>query len=595
MDSTNERTHVRKLGRSAPFVAVVLVGLVVAACGSSNSSSSPGNSGAKKTGGTLTLLDVAGGVDSLDPGFWYYQEDYVELDYPTQRNLYTFQDNATTPTPDVAADLPAVSNGGKTLTIHIRPGIHYSAPLASRTVTSADVAYAMERCMTPRVGNGYWSAYYNNIVGAQAYAGGKAKSVAGLQTPNPTTLVINTTAPVSVLADANALALPCTVPVPQSYAAKYDTGATSSYGMHQVFTGPYMIKDAGSGTVPTSSYQPGKILLLVRNPSWQRSSDPIRHAYADAIDVKGGNDITVASNQIIDGSGLMSGDFAAPPTSILKQLVQQDRSQAHINPGGSYRYIALNVTIPPLNNINVRKAINAVINKNALILTRGGPTIGTPATHYIPPGIPGFDQSGGAAGPGYDYDSNPNGNLALAESYMKKAGYPTGKYTGPALLTIADASPPASNTALAVESQLQSLGFKLTFREVPHATMYTKFCEVPKAKVAICPNVAWGKDFFNAQSLIDPVFNGHNIVPVGNVNVTQSNDPTLNAEMDAATHLTDPTQIDAAWAKINGQLMAGAYSVPWLWDNDVNFNSKNVNGVVNKFIGAWDLTNSSIK
>ena len=29
-----------------------------------------------KSGGTLNVLDTAGGIDSLDPGYWYYQSDY---------------------------------------------------------------------------------------------------------------------------------------------------------------------------------------------------------------------------------------------------------------------------------------------------------------------------------------------------------------------------------------------------------------------------------------------------------------------------------------------------------------------------------------
>ena len=597
MESTTESTWMRRLVRVLACAAVALAGLVVAGCGSSSSSSSKtSSSSAPKMGGTVTILDVAGSVDSLDPGYWYYQTDYTELGQTTQRWLYGWKDNTTSPTPDIATGLPVVSNGGKTLTIHIHSGIHYSPPIASQTVVSADIKYAMERCMTPRVGNGYWGAYYNNIVGAQAYAAGKATQVTGLQTPNPTTLVITTTVPVGVLADANALGLPCTIPVPQSYAAKFDTGAQSTYGMHEVFTGPYMIKGAGTGTVPTSSYQPGKLLLLVRNPSWQRSTDPIRHAYFDAIDIKGGNDITVASNQIIDGSDLMSGDFAAPPTSILKQLVTQDQSQYHIQSSGGNRYIGLNTTIPPLNNIDVRKALSAVIDKNALRLTRGGPTIGVIATHFNAPGIPGFDQAGGVAGPGYNYDTNPNGDLALAESYMKMAGYKTGKYTGPPLLMIGDNSVPAANTALAIESEFETLGFKFTFREVPHATMYSKFCEVPKAKVAICPNLGWGKDFFDAQSMIDPVFNGANIIPVGNTNTAQANNPTLNAEMNKAVELTNPTQRAVAWAKLDDQVEGQAYVIPWLWDNEVAFNSKDVNGVTWKFGGGiWDLTNSSLK
>ena len=108
---------------------------------------------------------------------------------------------------------------------------------------------------------------------------------------------------------------------------------------------------------------------------------------------------------------------------------------------------------------------------------------------------------------------------------MKKAGYPSGKYTGPPLLTVADNEAPASNTAQAVQSQLAQIGIKLTFREVPHATMLSKFCGVPKAAVAICPTLGWGKDFFDSQSMIDPVFNGKNIVPSGNANIAQANDP----------------------------------------------------------------------
>jgi hypothetical protein len=57
-----------------------------------------------------------------------------------------------------------------------------------------------------------------------------------------------------------------------------------------------------------------------------------------------------------------------------------------------------------------------VIDKNALRLTRGGPTLGTIATHFISPILAGFAQAGGDAGPGYNFDTNPNGNLALAES-----------------------------------------------------------------------------------------------------------------------------------------------------------------------------------
>jgi peptide/nickel transport system substrate-binding protein len=544
-------------------------------------------------GGTGTILWTAGGIDSLDPGYWYYQDDYSDIMQPTQRQLYSFTDTGTTPVPDLATSMPVVSDGGKTIQITIKSGIHYSPPLQNQTVTAADVKYAMERCFLASVGNGYAFAYYSKIDGAPSAPASSLPNMSGLQA-NGQTLTIKTSVPVGVLVTGNALSLPCTTPVPQSYAAKYDKGATSSYGEHQVFTGPYMVQGAGSGTIPSTGYSPTKLLVLVRNPSWVASTDTLRHAYMNSIVFKGEYDITVASRQTLDGNSLFSGDYAAPPTSVLAQgLTGSQKDQFRVAPSDGNRYISLNNTIPPLNNIDFRKAIAAVIDKNALRLTRGGPTLGTVATHYIPPGMPGFDQAGGDAGPGYDFDANPNGNVALAESYLKKAGYSTGKYTGPPLLTIADDEPPASNTALAVQNQLSQIGIKLTFREVPHATVLSKYCLVPKAKVAICPTLGWGKDFYDSQSMLDPVFNGANIVPVGNTNTAQLNDPTINSQMDKAETTIDPTQRAAEWGKIDQELTAGAYMVPWLWDNEVSFASKNVHGVLWAFnANSWDFVNS---
>jgi peptide/nickel transport system substrate-binding protein len=585
-------------------VAVALgAALVIAGCGSSSKSSTTTATGATtspstaaKNGGAVTLLEVAGGVDSLDPGYWYYQTDYTDLAQTTQRTLYGFRPQDTSPQPDLATSQPIVTDGGKTITIHIRPGVHYSAPLANRTVAAADIKYAMQRCFAASVGNGYAFSYYANIVGAPSKPAATVPNISGIQASNPTTLVIKTTVPQGVLTVPNALALPCTVPVPEDYAAKFDKGSTSSYGMHQVFVGPYMIAGAGSGTVPSSGYQVGKLLALVRNPSWNRSTDPIRPAHFDTITFKGGNDITVASRQILSGQSMMSGDFAAPPPAILKEGLTTKKSQFQIGPSGGNRYIALNTTIKPLDNLNFRRAIAAVIDRNALRLTRGGPAIGTVATHFIPPLMPGFAAAGGVAGPGYDFYANPNGNVALAESYMKKAGYPSGKYTGPPLLTVADNQPPASDTAQAVQSQLGQLGIKLTFREVPHATMISKYCSVPKAAVAICPTLGWGKDFFDSQSMITPVFYGGNIVPTGNTNVAQANDPTLNKQMLVAEKLTDPTARANAWAALDKAITGQVFVVTWLWDNEVGFHSTNINGVQWPFNGNdWDLTASSLK
>ncbi len=245
-----------RLMRITPLLIAASVAVIaLSACGSSSSSSSSGASASSTSGangGVITVLDVAGGVDSLDPGYWYYQTDYADLSEPTQRQLYYWAPNSLQPGLDLATSLPVSSDGGKTLTIHIRPGIKYSPPLQSRTVTAADIKYGLDRCFDANVGNGYAGSYFGHIVGAPSTLPSSVPNVSGIQAPNATTLVIKTTQPVGVLANGQALALPCTTPVPESYAAKYDKGATPSYGQHQVFTGPYMIKGAGSGTVPAA-------------------------------------------------------------------------------------------------------------------------------------------------------------------------------------------------------------------------------------------------------------------------------------------------------------------------------------------------------
>ena len=596
---TKERNRMRK---SVVCLATALIlGIGIGACGGDDSGDSgkggdagtPATGETGKKGGSVTVLS-AGDVDSLDPGYWYYQYDYMALTQPTQRGLYSWKpEDNDLPTPDLAEDYPEVSNGGKTLTIKIKPDIKYSEPLADRSVTSADFKYAMERCFLPQVGNAYAGLYFSEIVGLKAFQDGKAKEISGIETPDDQTLVIKLNRPTGVVATGNALALPISIPVPKDYAQEFDQGKQSTYGEHQVFTGPYMIPRDSSGKL--TGYTPGQKIQLVRNPSWNAETD-FRPAYLDTITFEGGNDLTVASRKILGGKGLLSGDFAAPPTAILKSALQSKKDQLLIEPSQGIRFIGLNTKVEPFDDANVRKAVAAVVNKNDLRVTRGGPTLGPIATHFIPPEMPGYEEAGGEAGPeGLDFNENPDGNLELAMEYMKKGGFPSGKYTGPPLLMVGDNQPPASKTGEALQSQLEQLGFKLNYRQVQHATMLSKFCGVPKAEVAICPNLGWGKDFFDSQSMIDPLFNGKGIVPVNNSNYAQLDDPELNAMMDKASEITDAAERATAWAEIDKKVTEGAYMVPWLWDNQINFASDDVNAVRNKFNSSWDMAFTSLK
>jgi peptide/nickel transport system substrate-binding protein len=580
------------------FLALALAGAVLAGCGGGSSSSSsaekPAGAGAPvagKTGGKLTVL-WTDDVDNIDCGISYYQMGYMVC-YATQRPLYSWKpEDGQTPVPDLATSDPQISSDGKTVTVKIRKGVKFSPPV-NREVTSKDVKYAIERGFFNTVQNGYAGAYFGDLIGAKPGAK-PGTTISGIETPDDQTIVFHLKRGTGGVL-AGALALPLSAPVPEEYAKKFDAKQPSLYGQNQVATGPYMIQNDASGKA--TGYEAGRSIKLVRNPNWDKSSD-YKPAYLDEIDMPQGNDdTTVASRRVVDGSDMLTGDFSPPP-AILAQVVRNSaqKDQLLLFPGGSIRWVSMNTTVKPFDNINVRKAVIAGFDRNAMRLVRGGELVGDIPTHQIAPGIPGFDEAGGLKGPGLDFMSHPEGDMALAAEYLKKAGYPSGKYTGgKELLMIGTSEGVAQKAAEVAKENFEKLGFKIRLRLVTQDAMYTRFCNSPPANVAICPNVSWGKDFADGQTFLDPTFNGENIVQAGNSNWPELNDPKINEAMDKAEVLTDPKARAEAWGKIDTMVTEAAPSVPWIWDKQALIRSKDVNGAVSEFNSMWDLSWTSLK
>ena len=570
--------------------------LGVAACGgddnkSGETGSNKGTPAEGKKGGKLTEL-WTDDTDNIDPGITYYQMGF-QIAKATQRSLFGYKpEDPIHAVPDLAESDPQISSDGKTVTVKIRAGVKFSPPV-NREVTSKDVKYAIERGFFNTVNNGYAGAYYGDIEGAKVGAKPGTK-ISGITTPDDHTIEFKLSKGVGGVL-AGALSLPLSAPVPEEYAAKFDKKNPSVYGQNQVSTGPYMIANDASGKAV--GYQAGRSIKLVRNPNWDASTD-FRPAYLDEIDMPQGNDdTTVASRRVVEGSHMLTGDFSPPP-AVLAQVVRNStqKDRLLLFPGGSIRWVSMNSTVKPFDNINVRKAVIAGFDRNAMRLVRGGELVGDIPTHEIPPGIPGFDEAGGMKGPGLDFMSHPSGDMALAAEYFKKAGYSSGKYTGGnELLMVGTSEGVAQKAAEVAKENFEKMGFKIRLRLVTQDAMYTRFCNSPPADVAICPNVSWGKDFADAQTILDPTFNGKNIVQAGNSNWPELNDPKINDAMDKAEVLTDPKQRAEAWGKIDDMVTAAAPAVPWIWDKQALMRSADVNGAVSEFNSMWDLSWTSLK
>jgi peptide/nickel transport system substrate-binding protein len=596
-------SQVRKLAWAALAGALVL-GL--AACGSSSSIS--GGSGITvargiqtpqtetqsggKRGGTLTVLDHTD-FEHIDPGQAYYNIDY-EVIYATQRPLFSYKPSTfSSPSPDMASEPAQISPDGKTITVHIRKGVHFSPPV-NREVTSADVAYAIERGANGNVANPYFEAYFSSLVGAkQEIEGAKGGPFPGITTPNKDTIVFHLSEPKAPIVLA-ALVLPLSAPVPEEFAKPYDAKKPTEYGNYQVATGPYMFKSNSAGKVLGIGYQPGKSATLVRNPNWSASTD-FRPAYLNQIDIQIGGDPTVIGRQVLEGSDMVQNEL--PAQSTVRLAYEKFRTQLEISPGAGDHYIAVDNKQGPFSNIDVRKAFWAALDRIAMNKARGGELVTNVMTHFIYPEIPGFEAAGGLKGPQVDYNDYPEGNAAVAAKYMKLAGYPSGRYTGGKTLQIVGSTgSPSSEDAEIVNQTLQNLGFKTKFTLVDSSVMYSKYCGTPAEAIDVCPSVGWVADFGDPQAVLDVAFNGKNIVPSGNNNWGLVNNPEINKAMDAA-ELVVGTQARAnAWAQIDRKLVAQAVAIPFDWDKQASIESKDVLGVGDLWnTGQWDYNYTSLK
>ena len=584
--------------RNLALGVAVASSLSLAACGGdddggSGASSSGAGTTAEapaegKQGGVLTQLGSSD-VDYLDPGHTYFQGGY-QVAYAIGRPLINLGPGDKEAVPDLAEALPEVGADAKSVTVKIKKGVKFGPPV-NREVTSKDVKYAFERSFSENVGGQYATAFFSSIEGAPEKLTKGVKDISGITTHDDQTIVFTLTRP-EAAGVAAALIMPISMPVPEEYAKEFDAKSPSTYNKRVVASGPYMVESNAEGVL--TGYKAGKSIKLVRNPNWDKATD-FKPAYLDEINMKtNGADASVDAQQVLKGESLALD--TNPPAAELKLALQQYKGQFSQTAAGGYRYFPLNTKIPPFDDINVRKAVLAGFDREAAVKARGGKATGEVATHFLPPDFPGFEEAGGAEGAGVDFLSNPRGDMAIAEKYMKEAGFSSGKYEGDeeVLVIGANADPGKAQSEVA-KAQLEKLGFKVNLRLVPQDAVYTEYCQVPDRKVHVCGAAGWFKDFQDPQSMLEPTFKGKNIAPDGgNNNLPQLDVPEIDAAMDKAAVLAGEERIKA-YGEIDKMIVEQAPAVPFVWDTQTNIWSKNVVGANNSYNVLGDFTHMSLK
>jgi len=569
---------------SLAITGLAAVALAIAACGGSTSSNTnksstsvsldsglqglnPGT-GAPKYGGTLNLVGV-GDVDYMDYNISYYTIGALGQRL-WQRGLYAYSPvpgHTTEVVPDLATAAPVITNGGKTYSVTIRTGADWNTTPA-RQVTAADALRGLERACNPVQPFGGLPDFEGIIVGYQQFCTGfdsltstatPAAIAKYLSTHSPSgvtvsgqTITYNLTQPASYFNDE--LQLDAFAPAPVE-SLQYLPGSAVSQ-QHTIADGPYQVQ----------TYVPTRKIVFVRNPAWKASSDPIRKAYVNQINVNETGNQTTNQTELQTNTAAASAEWDSfPPVAAVPGLVQQmDHGSTDFTLGPTYStnpYVVFNAVSPnnsgALGKVAVRQAISYAINRAHLIQDFNGALLSPPLTHILPDGI------NGAQDVPSGYDPYPY-NQAKAKSMLAAAGYKSG-------LTLKFLYRPSSTASVkafqTLQADLAPVGIKLTGVGVPDADFYVKYLEVPSVAKSGAWDLSlagWGPDWYGdaATSFFKPLFYGAASYPPSGSNFGFYNNPTVNALVTKASSQASASAAATMWAQADQDVMADAPIYP---------------------------------
>ena len=445
--------------------------------------------------------------------------------------------------PDLAESLPDISPDGLTWTFRLRPGLRYGPPLGDTPIRSQDIVRSIESLLSPRpemlpedwgdIHDYYLGEFLDMggiIEGARDYIGGLTDRIPGLETPDDRTLVVHVTEPTGTL--GYLLAFPDTAPIPENPfdpSARFGiaTGQGRLFGRYVASSGPYMVEGAENldySLPPDEWQQPSgdaaDTYTLVRNPSWNREIDPLRPAELDRIVISRVAGPKEAIEQVSSGALDVIWDwvngkevgFGATPTAGSGTLLERS-SQDNV------RFLGLNVAVPPLDDLNVRRAISFAVDRPAIsqAFSSAGSVPNRVTTHV------GLNSEENNLLLGYDpFDAATGPNLRAARAEMAKSAYDRdgdGRCDDcpPIRLVVPDYDPARVEAADLIAADLEEIGLRVR-PDVLHADSFYRLYTNPQAHVAMRLD-SWYKDGSTAATWFPLLFGGTDLGLISGGNV----------------------------------------------------------------------------
>ncbi len=505
-----------------------VVAAALAGCGGGSSSASSAAAGGSHRGGTMIMLSTTS-WGTLDPAKNYTVLGFQSSQYVAD-GLVGFRRAAgvagTVIVPDLATSVPAPTDGGKTYTFHLRPGIHYSN---GEVVKPSDfVTVFMRQFTVPGPANSF---YQGVIGGVQCAKSAKLCNLSKGVVANDAagTITFHLTAADPEFLDK--LALPFAVAVPGN-TPLHDMGNTPIPG-----TGPYMWQ----------SYQPNKGAVMVRNPHfhvWSKAAQPA--GYPNQIAFKFGLTVEDEVTEIENGQADWMAD--APPADRLNEIGTKYGSQAHVNPLTAIYYMALNVNVPPFNNLKARQAVNYGIERNTYVKIFGGPSLAQPSCQILPPNFPGYK-------PYCPFTQNPSADgkwtapdLAKARQLVAQSGT-----RGAHVSVFGTQDTIGKEITLQFVQDLDRIGYVATPKLLSSAIQYP-YIQDSKNRAQVGYS-QWFQDYPAASDFLNVLLGCSYFHPRSDAspNISGFCDRSVQAQMNHALVLgeTDPAAANNLWAQVD--------------------------------------------
>jgi peptide/nickel transport system substrate-binding protein len=464
---------------------------------------------------------------------------------------------------DLAETLPIPTDGGLTYTFRLKEGVAFGPPLL-RPVTSEDIRYAFARIRCIECGAAY-PFYYDVIHGMKKKTRKPMPaSISGIETPDDRTIVFHLREPAGDF--LHRLAMPATTPIPREIAS---CARGYRYGRNLVSTGPYMVDGADRQLFTScteletwSGYRPHRRLRLVPNPAYNPATDSpeVRETPFETMTLRFLSDAYEVAARIDDGRlDLSVGDIPGD----LERSYENDpdrRGYLHHDPNGITWYMTMRLSIPPFDDVHVRRALNLALDKAAILRVWGGATEGSVATHILPPVLTHDDEESDSR------DAYPTpghaGDIAAARSEMAASRYDS------------DGDGLCNGKVCTVK-----------FMDVVRPRFPNGYFRLgrPGAQIAVSSYPGWSKDYIDPFNFMDPLFHSDalecgytsNYSLVGatesfaeecGLSGNFSEIPNVDDDIDRCQEVVVSEKRNRCWRDLDDKLMREVVPwVPYIW------------------------------